>query len=41
MLHLKLGDVENFPFIEMPETKAINEGHKLLIELNAITAGKT
>ena len=40
MLQLKLGDVENFPFIEMPETKAINEGHKLLIELNAITAGK-
>ncbi len=32
--------LKNFPFIEMPETKAINEGHKLLIELNAITAGK-
>ena len=41
MLQLKLGDVENFPFIEMPETKAINEGHKLLIELTAITAGMT
>jgi len=40
MLQLKLGDVENFPFIEMPETKAVNEGHKLLIELNAITASR-
>ena len=40
MLHLKLGDVEDFPFIEMPESKAINEGHKLLLELNAITASK-
>lgn len=37
MLHLRLGSIEAFPFLELPETKAINEGHKLLLELNAIT----
>lgn len=37
MLYLKLGRVDSFPFLDMPETKAINEGHKLLLELNAIT----
>lgn len=37
MQHLKLGDVSAFPFLEPPATKAINEGFKLLIELNALT----
>ncbi|MDP6651735.1 MAG: ATP-dependent RNA helicase HrpA [Gammaproteobacteria bacterium] len=37
MLYLKLGDVEDFPFIETPEPSAIREGFKLLVELNALT----
>lgn len=40
MLALRLGAVEDFPFLEMPELKAINEGYKLLLELNAITANR-
>ncbi|NKB31686.1 MAG: ATP-dependent RNA helicase HrpA [Pseudomonadales bacterium] len=36
MLALRLGDVEQFPYLEPPERKAINDGFKLLIELNAI-----
>lgn len=37
MKFLKLGDIEDFPFLEAPEQKAINEGNKLLVELNALT----
>ncbi|MFL2856550.1 MAG: ATP-dependent RNA helicase HrpA, partial [Pseudohongiellaceae bacterium] len=37
MLYLRLGDVERFPYIDAPEKKAINDGFKLLTELNAIT----
>ena len=37
MLSLGLGDVEKFPYLEPPEQKAINDGFKLLNELNAIT----
>jgi ATP-dependent helicase HrpA len=37
MHYLGLGEVENFPFLEPPEQKAVNEGIKLLIELNALT----
>ena len=36
MLMLKLGDIEAFPFLDMPEQKAINDGFKLLFELGAI-----
>ena len=36
MKQLRLGDVELFPFLEPPQQKAINEGFKLLIELNAL-----
>lgn len=36
MKHLRLGDIEAFPFLEAPESKAINEGIKLLIELDAL-----
>ena len=36
MKQLRLGDVELFPFLEPPEQNAINEGFKLLIELNAL-----
>lgn len=38
MLHLRIGEVSSFPFIEPPETKAINDGFKLLEELNALDA---
>ncbi len=37
MRSLKLGEVEQFPYLEAPELKAINEGFKLLFELNALT----
>ncbi|MDP6097857.1 MAG: ATP-dependent RNA helicase HrpA [Gammaproteobacteria bacterium] len=36
MLSLRLGKVEDFPFLDKPEQKAINDGVKLLVELNAI-----
>jgi len=37
MLYLRLGDIDQFPYIDAPEKKAINDGLKLLTELNAIT----
>lgn len=37
MKHLRLGDIEAFPFLEAPESKAVNEGAKLLIELDALS----
>ncbi|MDX1490043.1 MAG: ATP-dependent RNA helicase HrpA [Pseudohongiellaceae bacterium] len=37
MLMLGLGDIENFPFVEKPDNKAINDGFRLLHELGAIT----
>ena len=37
MLSLDLGDVFDFPFVDKPETKSINEGFKLLTELNAVS----
>ncbi len=40
MLHLGLGDIEHFPFISSPDQRMINDGYKLLEELQAITAQK-
>lgn len=40
MLHLRIGEVSSFPFIEPPESKAINDGFKLLEELNALDGGR-
>ena len=40
MKHLRLGEVEEFPFLEAPESKAINEGAKLLIELDALSQSR-
>ncbi len=37
MLHLRLGRIEDFPFIEPPEGKAIKDGFTLLGELCAVT----
>jgi len=40
MLSLKLGDVEKFPFVEMPNTRAIGDGYRRLSELGAIDEHK-
>ena len=37
MLHLRLGEIEAFPFIEPPEAKAIKDGFTLLQEISAVT----
>ncbi len=37
MKALRLGDVEEFPFIEAPPPKAISDGYQLLLELGAVT----
>ena len=39
MLHLKIGDIRQFPFIDPPDSRLINDGYKLLQELQAVTAG--
>jgi len=36
MLALRLGDIESFPFVEPPDQRAINDGFRLLDELDAI-----
>ncbi|WP_186408173.1 ATP-dependent RNA helicase HrpA [Candidatus Accumulibacter aalborgensis] len=38
MKALRLGDIEDFPFLEAPPRKAISNGYQLLIELGAVTA---
>ncbi len=37
MKALRIGDVEDFPFIEAPPPKAISDGYQLLLELGAVT----
>lgn len=37
MLHLRLGGIEDFPFIEPPDGKAISDGFTLLQELSAVS----
>ena len=36
MKGLKLGDIEEFPFLEAPSTRAVADGYQLLQELNAL-----
>lgn len=36
MLSMGLGDIAGFPFVEPPDSKAINDGFKLLQELGAV-----
>lgn len=36
MAQLRLGDIRHFPFVEMPDHRLINDGYKLLQELQAI-----
>ena len=41
MLQLRLGDINNFPFIDPPDSRMVRDGYKLLEELGAVTsAGK-
>ena len=36
MLHLRLGEIADFPFIEPPDGKAVSDGFNLLQELSAV-----
>ena len=36
MKALRLGDIEDFPFLEAPPRKAISDGYQLLLELGAV-----
>ncbi|WP_353570053.1 ATP-dependent RNA helicase HrpA [Candidatus Albibeggiatoa sp. nov. BB20] len=36
MLALRLGNIEDFPFVEPPNQKMVNDGYNLLIELGAV-----
>ena len=36
MLYLRLGDVQDFPFIEPPDPRMVREGYRLLNELGAV-----
>src|SRR6185295_3993910 len=36
MKALKLGEVEDFPFVDAPSSRAITDGYQLLSELNAV-----
>jgi ATP-dependent helicase HrpA len=38
MENLKLGHIDDFPFVEPPEDRLVNDGYKLLFELGAIDA---
>ncbi len=40
MLNMRLGDIEQFPFIEPPESKQISDGYRLLQTLQAIDEKK-
>ncbi len=41
LLMLRLGDIENFPFVEPPDSRQISDGFLLLEELGAVHARKT
>lgn len=38
MLQLKLGDISDFPFVDPPDSRFVNDGFKLLEELGAVDA---
>ncbi|WKD49113.1 ATP-dependent RNA helicase HrpA [Microbulbifer spongiae] len=38
MLQLRIGDIREFPFIDPPDPRLINDGYKLLQELQAVDA---
>lgn len=40
MLQLGLGDIQQFPFLDLPDTRFVNDGYKLLEELQAVDANR-
>ena len=40
MLQLNIGDIRSFPFVDPPDNRMINDGFKLLEELQAVTANE-
>ena len=38
MLQLRIGDIRDFPFVDPPDQRLINDGYKLLQELQAVDA---
>ena len=38
MLHLRIGDIRDFPFVESPDQRLINDGFSLLQELQAVNS---
>lgn len=38
MLQLRMGRIEDFPFVDKPDKRLINDGYKLLEELKAVSA---
>lgn len=38
MLALKLGDIEAFPFVDVPDSRFVKDGYRLLYELGAVGA---
>lgn len=39
MENMRLGHIDDFPFVEPPESRLVNDGYRLLFELGAIDAG--
>ena len=39
MLHLNIGDIDRFPFVDAPDSRMISDGFRLLEELRAVDAG--
>ncbi|MEX2962913.1 ATP-dependent RNA helicase HrpA [Microbulbifer sp. TYP-18] len=39
MLQLRIGDIRQFPFVDPPDERLINDGYKLLQELQSVTGG--
>ncbi len=39
MLHMRIGDIRDFPFIDRPENRLINDGFRLLEEIGAVKSG--
>src|SRR5690554_8148146 len=37
MLQLRMGDIRQFPFVDPPDNRLINDGSKLMEELHAVT----
>lgn len=38
MLHMRIGDIRHFPFVDKPDNRLINDGLQLLLELEAVDA---